>query len=49
MHEAEVYVKGVKYSFIDLVVKMSPDIVVDGVLDLKILSGFRLKGFNSEF
>jgi len=49
MHEAEVYVEGVKYSFIGLAVEISSAIVVDGVLYLRILSGSRLKGLKSGF
>ena len=39
MHEANVYVEGVKYSFIGLVVGMSSVIVVDDVKGLRILLG----------
>jgi len=49
MHKADVYIEGVKYSFIGLVVGMSSIIVVDGVLDLRILSGSGLKGLKLGF
>ena len=49
MHKAEVYVEGVKYSFIGLFVGRSSAIMMGGVLVLRILSGFGLKGLKSGF
>ena len=49
MHEAEVYVEGVNHFFIGLAVGVFSTIVVDGVLDLRILSGSGLKGLKLGF
>jgi len=49
MLEAEVYVEGMKYYFISLVVGRYLAIVMGGVLCLRIPSGSELKKLKSEF
>ena len=49
MQKSVVYKEGVKYSFIDLAVKISSAMIMGGVLGLTILSGLGLKGTKSGF
>jgi len=49
MHETDVYMEGLRHSFIGLVVWRSSAIVMDGILVPRILSDSGLKGFKPSF